>query len=248
MSRKYTNCLSCGKKVSKNCHFGYCSSCRDRSGKNNSFYGKKHTKETIEKIKKKNSIISKNLWKNEEYRNRVICGVSKPRRKGFSKEQSERVKKWYEDNPEQIKIRSGAMKKSWREGKINYSNTRINKSRGEKELFNMVKSVCSDAKFNHTIKLGGRRWVKPDIFIPDYNMVVEYYGNFWHANPKMYNKYDVIIDDVTAGQIWDKDRNRINAIENLGYLVDIIWEDDFKDGNISLIGFLTGLDWETCSI
>lgn len=101
---KYRYCLKCGKKVSKNCKLGYCSGCRDRSGSKNPFYGKRHSKETIEKIKKKISVISKNLWRQEDYRDKVIKGVSKPRRVGFKKEQSERIKIWYRNNPNQRTI------------------------------------------------------------------------------------------------------------------------------------------------
>ena len=64
MCRKYKFCLACNKPVSKNCRLGFCNACRNRSGKNNPFYGKKHTKETIEKLKEKSRISSKNLWKN----------------------------------------------------------------------------------------------------------------------------------------------------------------------------------------
>lgn len=47
------NCLSCGKPLSHNGKHGkgYCNSCRDRTGHNNPFYGKKHTADTIAKLK-----------------------------------------------------------------------------------------------------------------------------------------------------------------------------------------------------
>lgn len=47
------NCQNCGKPVSYSSMVGkgYCNSCRDRSGKNNPFFGKKHSPETIAKLK-----------------------------------------------------------------------------------------------------------------------------------------------------------------------------------------------------
>lgn len=46
-----THYCECGKEIGYN-HIT-CSDCRDRTGENNPFYGKKHTKETKEKIGKK---------------------------------------------------------------------------------------------------------------------------------------------------------------------------------------------------
>lgn len=50
----HRNCKKCGKELTSH-HgkhgSGYCNSCRDRNGTNNPFYGKKHSAETIEKLR-----------------------------------------------------------------------------------------------------------------------------------------------------------------------------------------------------
>lgn len=46
-------CKICGKQ--KNLHAKTCGDCRDRTGKNNPFYGKSHSEETKEKLRKANS-------------------------------------------------------------------------------------------------------------------------------------------------------------------------------------------------
>lgn len=52
------NCAKCGKELKSHGGkhgSGYCTSCRDRTGKNNPFYGKKHSAKTIEHFRAINS-------------------------------------------------------------------------------------------------------------------------------------------------------------------------------------------------
>lgn len=49
----------------------------DRNGKNNPFYGKTHTEEFIERLKKITSVCSKKRWENQEFKERTIRKVLK---------------------------------------------------------------------------------------------------------------------------------------------------------------------------
>lgn len=55
------NCVSCGKELSHHGKHGngYCNSCRDRTGSKNPFYGKKHSAETIAKLKARPTLKGK---------------------------------------------------------------------------------------------------------------------------------------------------------------------------------------------
>jgi hypothetical protein len=111
----------CNKELPKQNTSGFCNHCRDRSGEKNPFYGKKHKKEILEqaKIKISRSLVKK--WKEEnEYREKVIKGISEPRSKEFGDNQSKRILLWYKEHPEQRTLRSEIMTKSWKEGKIVY--------------------------------------------------------------------------------------------------------------------------------
>jgi G:T-mismatch repair DNA endonuclease (very short patch repair protein) len=225
---KFTNCLKCGKKVSKNCHTGYCNTCRDRSGKSNPFFGKKHNREMIENTKIKLSEISKNKWKNEEYRDKVIKGVSKPRREGFKKEQSDRVKEWYRQNPTQKQIRSIAMKKSWKDGKIEPNINSINESKLEREFRAELKKELPNRNVRkETIKIDNR-WFYPDIRIDD-DIIVEFYGNYWHASSRIFEPDDIVHHNITAKQIWETDRRRIDTLRENGFWVYVIWQHIYED-------------------
>lgn len=224
---KYKNCLKCGKGVSRNCHLGYCNKCRDRSGENNPFYGKKHKKETIEKAKEKISIASKKHWENLEYRKKVIKGVSKPRREGFKKEQSDKVKEWYKNNPEQKDIRSLKMKESWDNGKIEPNINSINESKFEKDLRKELKKLLPNRNVRKSTLRIEKRWFYPDVRIDD-KIIIEFYGNYWHANPKLFKAEDIFHHKLKAKDIWKKDKERINILKNNGFKILIVWQDDYQ--------------------
>jgi hypothetical protein len=238
--RKYTHCQKCKNPVSKNCQSGICNKCRDRKGENNPFFGKKHSKKTIENVKKKCVEASKQLWKNEEYRNKVISGISKPRRKGFGEEQSERITKWYRENPEQIMLRSEAMKKSWIDGKIEPNINSINESKDERNLLSDIQSLFPERNIRKsTIKIG-RRWFYPDIRI-DKSIIIEFFGDYWHGNPIKYNPNDLLINGLTAGQIWERDKERIDFLRANGFIVLTVWQNDYKNNRDKTIKEIA--DW-----
>ena len=67
--------------------------------------------------------------------------------------------------------------------------------------------------------------IKPDFYIKDINLIIEFYGDFWHKNPiiEKYNssKYDVVRE---------YDDKRINIIKNkFGCEIMIIWENEYKN-------------------
>lgn len=238
-------CKKCGSKISKNNKSGFCNTHRDRTGKNNPFYGKKHSKETIAKLKIKCSESSKKTWEDDEYRKKVIKAISKPRKLEFKKEQSERIKKWYVDNPEQKILRSVHMKKSWELGKIPKSKKySVNKSKAEKEIFNYLKETVS-CVVNKTLHIDNKYFF-PDIIIEDIKLIIEYFGDYWHANPYRYNSKD-IINNCIAQDIWNKDSERLGIFEKAGYHVYVIWESDFKKFKNEIFKELDHMiNWDSC--
>jgi hypothetical protein len=63
------------------------------------------------------------------------------------------------------------------------------------------------------------------------NKIIEFYGDFWHANPKLYESDFVFERDnmkKTAKLIQDRDIRRVKKIEDFGYEVYIVWESEFK--------------------
>jgi len=223
--KKY--CSVCGKELCKKNKSGFCVKHLPRSGKNNPFYGKKHSKDTIDKIKKKISQVSKEKWNNSEYRKKVINGMTgKKRSDEFKEKQRQNAIKQFKDN-NQRKIRSDKMKESWAKGKIPLSdNYSINRSKKEEFIFNFLKRNGFKVE-RKTIHISDKYYF-PDIIIND-KIIIEFFGDYWHMNPLLFNHNDINPKTKKKSiDIWDHDKNRIYELESNGYCVYVIWEYDLK--------------------
>jgi hypothetical protein len=70
--------------------------------------------------------------------------------------------------------------------------------------------------------------------------IIEYCGDYWHANPFMYQP-DFLFKqrNKTAKNIWEEDYNKIMTAEKYGFKIKIIWESEyFKNGIQESIKFL----------
>jgi G:T-mismatch repair DNA endonuclease (very short patch repair protein) len=68
------------------------------------------------------------------------------------------------------------------------------------------------------------------MFRPDFllsgKVIIECYGDFWHANPKRYQANSFMFEGMTASDIWSKDSERVLTLEKNGYTVFALWESD----------------------
>lgn len=63
------------------------------------------------------------------------------------------------------------------------------------------------------------------------NKIIEYNGDYWHANPNKFSYKNIFTRNnqkMTAQQIWDNDKTKIEVAESQGYKVLTIWESDWK--------------------
>ena len=79
-----------------------------------------------------------------------------------------------------------------------------------------------------------------DFFMKDTGKVIEYYGDYYHANPQTFNDIDTIKQfgiSYTAKQIWDQDAIRINNIKMVPYIKDIliVWENDVQQNEMEIL-------------
>lgn len=222
------HCLKCGCRITDKNKTGYCNHHRDRTGANNPFWGRTHSAETIAKIKEVTAEATRQLWANAEYRKKVIEHLTGTTRTDeFKRTQSENAKRQF-TNPYQREIRSKRMKQSWAEGKIvshesscNYSDEQLEFG---KHLMTMLGAYSDRLECVKTIQYDGNSIV-PDFIYGNY--VVEYNGDYWHANPLLYHADD-LIHGQTAKEIWERDRHRQECLESLGYTVINVWGSDSK--------------------
>lgn len=66
--------------------------------------------------------------------------------------------------------------------------------------------------------------------------IIEFNGDFWHMNPKIYNENDInTCHKMTAKEKWEIDRIKIDAAKSHGYEVLVIWESDYKNNHDEII-------------
>jgi very-short-patch-repair endonuclease len=74
----------------------------------------------------------------------------------------------------------------------------------------------------------------PDFYISEHNLVIECYGDYWHANPDIYSSGQPIFKNLLVDDIWRKDDIRKNTFIQNGYSFISLWETDIKN-NISKV-------------
>lgn len=66
------------------------------------------------------------------------------------------------------------------------------------------------------------------------NNIIEFNGDYWHANPEIY-KEDDFINGKTAEETWKKDDLRYEFLKSAGYNVLVVWENEWKKDKDSII-------------
>lgn len=65
------------------------------------------------------------------------------------------------------------------------------------------------------------------------SLLIEFYGDYWHCNPSIYDKDDNILQhhkQIPVKQIWELDGKRNEYIlENCNLPMIIVWEKSFRD-------------------
>lgn len=79
---------------------------------------------------------------------------------------------------------------------------------------------------------------RPDIIFPDKRVIIEIYGDRWHAHPTKYKETDIIntwYGNLTAKDIWERDSIRERHIKKLGYDLIILWESEINKNDFQKI-------------
>jgi G:T-mismatch repair DNA endonuclease (very short patch repair protein) len=176
-------------------------------GEGNPFYNKKHTDETINKISSsKTGIVTSDHMSTDKYR-KIVSDLAKER--------------WGSGKMEKTRLKlSQIMKDKHIKGEIKS----INRSKAEFEIIDCLERNNIQCEPNHYID--SKIY---DIYIPKYNLLIEYNGDYWHCNPKKYSEdYFHSKKNKTAKEIWEYDKNKLDLANQRGYNYIVIWESDYK--------------------
>lgn len=71
-----------------------------------------------------------------------------------------------------------------------------------------------------------------DYYIKDLKIAIEFNGDYWHANPKSYDKNFIVKQcNATAEEIWQRDEDRYKILkEEFGIKTYVIWESEYYNG------------------
>jgi hypothetical protein len=75
---------------------------------------------------------------------------------------------------------------------------------------------------------GRNSYMFPD-FLYDNKKIIEFNGDYWHKNPKIYAETD------ETRLTWKHDAERKSELESLGYEVLVVWERDFYDSHDEVV-------------
>jgi len=78
-------------------------------------------------------------------------------------------------------------------------------------------------------RLSNGKLIKPDAYDPTIKTVYEFYGDYWHGNPDVYDHNNMNeIAKKTFGELYQNTIDRQTMIKEAGYKIVYIWENDWK--------------------
>lgn len=198
----------------------------DQRGAGNSQFGKRYTEDEKRVAAEK----TRSLWRRSEYRERVVRGATGLKRSDeFRIGQRERTKASYEKVPGLRESRGSLFSRCWRDGRNHFHVKRSRKSVEEKEVYEHLKALGRYSLSDTEIRLTDGSFVAPDIVI-DGKIAIEFYGDYYHANPFVYEDDDYIkVKGKTAKEVRDADRRRVEKIVESGYKVIVLWQRNYRE-------------------
>jgi hypothetical protein len=129
------------------------------------------------------------------------------------------------------------------EGKNRYENFCRGRNFAEKkisqveiEFVEALRIAINDETFIPQINLGSAYYSAFDCGSVERKKVIEFYGSYWHADPRTYSPDDFHIQKQQAAKmIWSRDRAKRTYAMNLGYKVFICWEMDYYEDRDRMI-------------
>jgi len=104
-------------------------------------------------------------------------------------------------------------------------------------LYNKIKNKYEKIYFGELNNEYGKLAPKPfnyfkyDFTCLDSKKIIEFNGDYWHANPIMYEEDDWIkypIKEKKVKEVWEKDKVKIDIAKSHGFDILIIWEVEYR--------------------
>lgn len=105
-------------------------------------------------------------------------------------------------------------------------NSRI--SKGSKLIGDILKNLNIEYEIEYSVN---SKFL--DYYLPKYDIGIEFFGDYWHLNPKKYNEsfYNSQLK-LKAIDLWERDKDRLNIIKKEIKTIIVIWESSLIDDSI----------------
>lgn len=100
------------------------------------------------------------------------------------------------------------------------------KSKAESEIVKFIKTFYNGSIYTNTHKIIPPKEL--DIYFPELNKAIEYNGTYWHADPRFFNKSD-LVRTVPVYEIWEHDKEKQILCETNNIKLLTIWEYDYNN-------------------
>lgn len=176
-----------------------------------------------EMLSKRIETFKKNVVGNQSY----VDSMRKPER--LKKISDSTKKRWNSFNENQKK---DALQKFSRCGARNFeiNNHKMNKL--EFLVANMLTSL--NLKWEHEKPIvDDKKSYFPDFYLPEKNIIIECFGAYWHADPKIYKEDFILRNKNTAKQCWEIDKIKIETYKKvLNCEVIVLWENEIYNTEV----------------
>ncbi|MBC8296073.1 MAG: hypothetical protein H8E55_09795 [Pelagibacterales bacterium] len=109
----------------------------------------------------------------------------------------------------------------------NYSISGYQMNSIEFQIATILTELKYDWVYEKVIHSSDKSYV-PDFIIND-NIILECFGDYWHANPLYFKPTDTTHKTRMAADIWKYDQNKIKELEEDGYVVIVLWENEINN-------------------
>jgi len=166
--------------------------------------------------------------KDIEFRNNMTLIMNDKNRTSKIRETSKKMWNDFRNNKNSIKINNMLYSSTHK----NYKNKGISMNKLEYEFSLILDELLLNWQYEKLFTINNKLY-RPDFFIND-NIIIECYGDYWHANPLKYNKHDNIFRNVTSEEIWKKDNERKYNFEQNNYKFIFFYETDIYKNKMEI--------------
>ena len=202
---------------------------------------------TAEEIKESKDLANENSHQPEKMKTRIEYWI----KEGYSEEEAkQKVKERQTTNSVEAMIKRGMTEEEaianrleittkWQKS-LKESGMYSGKSTIATELFSSVAEEVDNLLYddNELIVVNENRLYQIDCAVDGNMNIIEFFGDYWHAKPTIYDadkvirKHDDPSKQLTASDIWIRDAQRIKELESMGYNVKIVWEQDYRKDKV----------------